>query len=90
MGSILASAAFALFFSGFVLPGLHFHGLVWPGLHVPGIGWRGLFILVRRRALMVFYVQARVEESPVWLAGAKMRRERADWSGLVWLGWGGG
>ncbi len=77
MGSILASAAFALFFSGFVLPGLHFHGLVWPGLHVPGIGWRGLFILGATPALMVFYVQARVEESPVWLAGAKMRRERA-------------
>ena len=35
MGSILASAAFALFFNGFALA----------GLHVPGIGWRGLFIL---------------------------------------------
>jgi len=47
-GSILASAAFALFFH-------------W-------IGWRGLFILGATPAFLVFYVQARVEESPVWLA----------------------
>ena len=57
MGSILASAAFALFFH-------------W-------IGWRGLFILGATPALLVFYVQARVEESPVWLKGAKKRRARA-------------
>jgi SHS family lactate transporter-like MFS transporter len=65
-GSILASGAFALFFNGFAVA----------GLHVPGIGWRGLFILGSVPALLVFYVQARVEESPVWLAGAKMRAER--------------
>jgi SHS family lactate transporter-like MFS transporter len=53
-GSILASAAFALFFQL--------------------IGWRGLFILGASPALLVFYVQARVEESPVWLAGAKNRK----------------
>jgi SHS family lactate transporter-like MFS transporter len=63
MGSILASGAFALFFNGFVLA----------GLHVPGIGWRGLFILGSLPALLVFYVQAHVAESPVWLAGAKSR-----------------
>jgi SHS family lactate transporter-like MFS transporter len=66
-GSILAAGAFALFFNGFVLG----------GLHVPGIGWRGLFILGSLPALLVFYVQARVAESPVWLAGAKMRADRA-------------
>jgi SHS family lactate transporter-like MFS transporter len=71
MGSILASAAFAVFFSGFTLP----------GLHVPGIGWRGLFILGATPALLVFYVQARVEESPVWLAGAKNRLARAAMDG---------
>ncbi len=54
MGSILASAAFAIFFH-------------W-------IGWRGLFILGAAPALLVFYVQARVDESPVWLEGAKKRR----------------
>jgi SHS family lactate transporter-like MFS transporter len=65
-GSILASGAFALFFNGFGVG----------GLHVPGIGWRGLFILGSLPALLVFYVQARVAESPVWLAGAKMREDR--------------
>jgi len=63
MGSILASAAFALFFKGFQLF----------GLHVPGIGWRGMFILGAAPAFLVFYVQARVPESPVWLAGAANR-----------------
>ena len=55
-GSILASAAFALFFH-------------W-------IGWRGLFIIGASPALLVLYVQTRVEESPVWLAGAAKRREK--------------
>jgi SHS family lactate transporter-like MFS transporter len=67
MGSILASGAFALFFNGFVLA----------GMHVPGIGWRGLFILGSMPALLVFYVQARVAESPVWLTGAQKRLERS-------------
>jgi MFS transporter, SHS family, lactate transporter len=55
VGSILASAAFALFFHS--------------------IGWRGLFILGASPALLVFYVQMRVKESPVWLAGATNRRQ---------------
>jgi SHS family lactate transporter-like MFS transporter len=58
LGSILASAAFALFF-----------------VH---IGWRGLFILGASPALLVLYVQARVKESPVWLAGARKRQARAS------------
>jgi MFS transporter, SHS family, lactate transporter len=56
LGSILASAAFALLFAR--------------------IGWRGLFILGAMPALLVFYVQARVVESPVWWAGAKKRKSR--------------
>jgi SHS family lactate transporter-like MFS transporter len=67
MGSILASGAFALFFNGFALA----------GLHVPGIGWRGLFILGSLPAFLVFYVQARVAESPVWLAGEENRLARS-------------
>ncbi|MFZ1940414.1 MAG: MFS transporter [Terracidiphilus sp.] len=67
VGSILASAAFGLLFAGF-----HWHGIA-----VPGIGWRGLFILGSMPALLAFYVQARVPESPVWLAGAKKRAEQA-------------
>jgi SHS family lactate transporter-like MFS transporter len=73
LGSILAAGAFGIFFNGFSLLGLHVHGLVLPGLHVPGIGWRGLFILGAMPALLVFYVQARVAESPVWLEGKKQR-----------------
>jgi SHS family lactate transporter-like MFS transporter len=67
-GSILASLAYALFFGGFSFA----------GLHVPGIGWRGLFILGSMPALLVFYVQARVAESPVWLEAAKKRLERSE------------
>jgi len=66
-GSILASAAFGLLFAGF-------H---WLGVSVPAIGWRGLFILGATPALLAFYVQARVPESPVWLAGARKRMARA-------------
>ena len=35
------------------------------------IGWRGLFMLGALPALLVFYVQARVRESPIWLAHAR-------------------
>jgi SHS family lactate transporter-like MFS transporter len=38
------------------------------------VGWRGLFMLGASPALLVFYVQARVEESPVWLATDRRRR----------------
>jgi SHS family lactate transporter-like MFS transporter len=65
-GSILASGAFALLFQG-----VH-----WRWLVIPGIGWRGLFMVGAAPALLVFYVQARVKESPVWVAEAKKRKER--------------
>lgn len=65
-GSILASAAFGLFFAG----------VRWHGLVLPGIGWRGLFILGATPALLAFYVQMHVPESPVWLAGAQKRKSR--------------
>lgn len=67
MGSILASAAFALFFEGIV-----FHGV----RILPGIGWRGLFVLGALPAFLIFYVQAHVPESPVWLEGARKRLAR--------------
>ena len=38
------------------------------------IGWRGLFMLGASPALLVFYVQVRVQESPVWLAADRKRR----------------
>jgi SHS family lactate transporter-like MFS transporter len=68
VGSILASAAFGLLFAGF-----HWHGIA-----VPGIGWRGLFVFGATPALLAFYVQSRVAESPVWLAAAEKRRKRAS------------
>jgi SHS family lactate transporter-like MFS transporter len=37
------------------------------------IGWRGLFMVGAAPALLVFYVQTRVAESPVWVEGAKKR-----------------
>ena len=67
VGSILASAAFGLLFAG-----VHWHGLV-----LPGIGWRGLFVLGASPAVLALYVQARVPESPVWLAGAQQRKQRS-------------
>jgi SHS family lactate transporter-like MFS transporter len=67
LGSILASAAFGLFFAG----------IRWHGFAVSGIGWRGLFILGAMPAVLAFYVLARVPESPVWLAGAQKRMSRA-------------
>ena len=40
------------------------------------IGWRGLFMLGAAPSLLVFYVQARVAESPVWVETAKKRVAR--------------
>jgi SHS family lactate transporter-like MFS transporter len=73
LGSILAAGAFALFFNGSTLL----------GLHVPGIGWRGLFILGAAPALLVLYVRMRVEESPVWLEGKKRRLARSAGDALT-------
>jgi len=66
LGSILASATFGLFFAG-----VH-----WRGLVLPAIGWRGLFIMGAFPALLALYVQMRVPESPVWLAGRQKRISR--------------
>jgi len=67
MGSILASAAFGLLFAG-----AHWHGII-----IPAIGWRGLFIVGASPAVLAFYVQTRVEESPVWLAAANKRKAKS-------------
>jgi len=44
------------------------------GLLFDRIGWRGLFILGAAPALLVFFVQTGVEESPVWLEGRRLRQ----------------
>ncbi|MGA8041379.1 MAG: MFS transporter [Terracidiphilus sp.] len=40
------------------------------GLLFHWIGWRGLFLVGASPALLVLYIQTRVQESPVWLARA--------------------
>src|ERR1700759_1448699 len=56
-------------FSGILQEGYAFGSVLASGafaLLFHALGWRGLFILGASPALLVFYVQARVEESPVW------------------------
>lgn len=79
-GSILASGALALFFGRLVIriPFPEQGAFVWHELFtLPGIGWRGLFILGAAPALLVFYVQARVAESPVWLEARQRKASGA-------------
>ena len=45
------------------------------GLLFHWIGWRGLFVVGASPALLVLYVQLKVEESPAWLAGAEARKQ---------------
>jgi MFS transporter, SHS family, lactate transporter len=66
-------------FSGILQEGYAFGSILASGafaLFFHSIGWRGLFILGASPALLVFYVQMRVQESPVWLAGAASRKQR--------------
>ena len=65
-------------FSGILQEGYAFGSILASGafaLLFHMIGWRGLFMVGASPALLVFYVQARVEESPVWLAADRKRRE---------------
>jgi SHS family lactate transporter-like MFS transporter len=66
-------------FSGILQEGYAFGSILASGafaLFFHSIGWRGLFILGAAPALLVFYVQARVGESPVWLARQQKKREQ--------------
>ena len=66
-------------FSGILQEGYAFGSILASGafaLFFHAIGWRGLFILGASPALLVFYVQARVGESPVWLARQQKRRDQ--------------
>ena len=67
-------------FSGILQEGYALGSILAAGafaLFFHSIGWRGLFILGAMPALLVFYVQARVAESPVWLEGKKRRLARS-------------
>jgi MFS transporter, SHS family, lactate transporter len=64
-------------FSGILQEGYAFGSILASGafaLFFHAIGWRGLFMLGASPALLVFYVQAHVQESPVWLAAERKRR----------------
>ena len=67
-------------FSGILQEGYALGSILAAGafaLFFHSIGWRGLFILSALPALLVLYVLARVEESPVWLAGRRKRLARS-------------
>jgi MFS transporter, SHS family, lactate transporter len=59
-GNLLAGALFWLVFP-------HLHGTGW------FIGWRVLFMIGALPALLAFYMQFKVAESPVWLAAREKR-----------------
>jgi MFS transporter, SHS family, lactate transporter len=64
-------------FSGILQEGYAFGSILASGAFAMlfhSLGWRGLFMIGASPALLVFYVQARVEESPVWLAAERKRR----------------
>ena len=68
-------------FSGILQEGYAFGSILASGafaLLFHSLGWRGLFMLGASPALLVFYVQSRVEESPVWLAADKKRRSSLE------------
>jgi MFS transporter, SHS family, lactate transporter len=77
-GNLLAALLFAVLF-----PHLHGTGMF--------VGWRVLFMLGALPALLAFYLNFKVAESPVWLAShvagstpeAARRRPATDWAGLV-------
>jgi SHS family lactate transporter-like MFS transporter len=48
------------------------------GLLFHWIGWRGLFIAGAAPALLVFFVESRVEESPVWITARLEARKRKE------------
>lgn len=66
-------------FSGILQEGYAVGSILAAGLYAllfHWIGWRGLFVVGSLPALLVFYVQARVEESPAWLEGRAKRRSQ--------------
>jgi SHS family lactate transporter-like MFS transporter len=48
------------------------------GVLFPWIGWRGLFIVGAAPALLVFFVESRVEESPAWIEARRARVARTE------------
>ncbi|MDQ2924238.1 MAG: MFS transporter [Acidobacteriota bacterium] len=63
-GNFLAAAVYGLF--GLAIAHFHLHGFL--------ASWRVLFVVGSFPALLVFYVNAHVEESPAWKSSARGQR----------------
>ena len=52
------------------------YGLVFPHLHGTGMltGWRVMFMIGALPAVLAFYMQFKVEESPIWLEAERRRK----------------
>ncbi|WP_255460579.1 MFS transporter [Edaphobacter albus] len=52
------------------------YGVLFPHLHGTGMltGWRVMFMIGALPALLAFYMQFKVEESPIWIAAEERRR----------------
>ena len=52
------------------------YGLLFPHLHGTGMftGWRVMFMIGALPALLAFYMQLKVEESPIWLEAEQRRK----------------
>jgi SHS family lactate transporter-like MFS transporter len=48
------------------------------GVLFPWIGWRGLFIVGAAPALLVFFVESRVEESPAWIEARQRKVSKTE------------
>jgi SHS family lactate transporter-like MFS transporter len=70
VGSLLAAALYGLLFRH-----LHGHGIFTP--------WRVMFMIGALPALLAFYLQFRVDESPVWLA-ARAARQKVAKPAFAW------
>ena len=56
------------------------YGLLFKHLHSTGLltGWRVMFMIGSLPALLAFYMQFKVEESPIWLAAQQKRLAEGD------------
>jgi SHS family lactate transporter-like MFS transporter len=62
VGNLLAAALYGLLFP-------HLHGTGWL------TGWRVMFMIGALPALLAFYMQFRVEESPIWMEAEQRRKK---------------
>jgi MFS transporter, SHS family, lactate transporter len=61
------------------------YGLVFPHLHGTGMmtAWRVMFMIGALPALLAFYMQFKVEESPVWIEAEQRRRAEGGLKGRI-------